>query len=125
MSETAEMEAQAAAILARRGDARSGASTTSAAAAATASPGGVAGAPDGAAGVAGASEGGGPTEGKGFGECGGGGSGGGGEGKEFIDAHRMVVSLRSDPMRAMLRSGEWCGRDAVRSVVVGCSAVAM
>lgn len=29
-----------------------------------------------------------------------------GLGKEGIDAHRMVVSLRSDPMRAMLRSGE-------------------
>lgn len=29
-----------------------------------------------------------------------------GKGKDFVDAHRMVVSLRSDPMRAMLRSGE-------------------
>ncbi|CAM9503597.1 unnamed protein product, partial [Laminaria digitata] len=80
--------------------------------AAAASPGRVAGAlagaPGGAAGVAEASDGrSGLAEGKGTGGAGGdcGGSGGGREGKEFIDAHRMVVSLRSDPMRAMLRSG--------------------
>lgn len=36
-----------------------------------------------------------------------------GKGKEFIHAHRMVVSLRSDPMRAMLRSGEALGAVAV------------
>lgn len=33
-------------------------------------------------------------------------SGGDERGREVIDAHRMVVSLRSEPMRAMLRSGE-------------------
>lgn len=31
-----------------------------------------------------------------------------GRGGEVIDAHRMVVSLRSESMRAMLRSGESC-----------------
>lgn len=72
-------------------------------------------------------------EGGGWGgaETGGGGGGarvrggGGGGGVECIDAHRMVVSLRSDPMRAMLRSGELAQhmkspvlKDAVRAVVL-------
>ncbi|CAN0442220.1 unnamed protein product, partial [Ectocarpus fasciculatus] len=34
------------------------------------------------------------------------GMGGAGGGKDSIDAHRALLSLRSDPMRAMLRSGE-------------------
>lgn len=40
-----------------------------------------------------------------------------GRGGEVIDAHRMVVSLRSEPMRAMLRSGESCVHICDRRIV--------